>query len=49
MIYLDYNCEMEYDARNGEYSYDDNCVCTKEVRMAPNGELIDFDCKYKDE
>ena len=48
-IYLDYNCEMEYDARNGEYSYDDNCVCTKEVRMAPNGELIDFDCKYKDE
>lgn len=48
-IYLDYSCEMEYDARNGEYSYDDNCVCTKEVRMAPNGELIDFDCKYKDE
>lgn len=48
-IYLDYNCEMEYDARNGEYSYDDNCVCTKEVRMAPHGELIDFDCKYKDE
>ena len=25
-IYLDYNCEMEYDARNGEYSYDDNYV-----------------------
>lgn len=48
-IYLDYSCEMEYDARNGEYSYDDNCVCTKEVRMASNGELIDFDCKYKDE
>ena len=48
-IYLDYKCEMKYNALTGEYSYDDKCVCTKEVRMAPNGEIIDFDCKYKDE
>lgn len=46
-IYLDYNCEMEYDARSGEYSYDDSCVCSKEERMSPNGSLIDFDCHYK--
>lgn len=45
-IYLDYNCEMEYDARNNKYSYDDSCKCTKEVRMSPDGEIIDFDCKY---
>ena len=45
-IYLDYNCEMKYDARNNKYSYDDSCMCTKEVRMSPDGEIIDFDCKY---
>lgn len=45
-IYLEYNCEMEYDARSGKYSYDDYCSCTKEVRMSPEGEIIDFDCKY---
>ena len=49
-IYLEYNyCEMEYDARTGEYSYDNDCVCTKEVRMSPDGELIDFDCTYEGE
>lgn len=45
-IYLEYNCEMEYDARNGKYSYDDSCSCTKEERMSPDGQIIDFDCKY---
>ena len=44
-IYLDYSCEMEYDARSGKYSFDDRCLCTKEERMSPNGNLIDFDCK----
>ena len=46
-IYLNYNCEMEYDARTGEYSYDNACVCEKENRMSPDGEIVDFDCYYK--
>ena len=37
---------MKYDARNNKYSYDDSCMCTKEERMSPDGEIIDFDCKY---
>ena len=48
-VYLDYNCEMKYDSISGKYSYDDKCSCTKEVRMSPEGEIIDFDCKFKDE
>lgn len=48
-IYLDYNCELEYNALSGKYSCDNSCVCKKETRSSAEGlEIIDFNCYYKD-
>ena len=43
-IFLDYNCNVKYNAIDGSYSCDAACVCTKKV--FDNG-LIEFDCSYK--
>ena len=46
-IFLDYNCEMEYNAADDSYSCDDECVCEKKVSNTSLGDVIDFNCKYK--
>lgn len=46
-IFLDYNCEMEYNAAEDSYSCDNECVCEKKVSNTSLGDVIDFNCKYK--
>ncbi len=46
-INTEYSCGVDYDAKTGEFTYDNDCVCEKKIKNTADGDIIDFDCYYK--
>ena len=46
-IFLDYGCDLKYNAITGEYSNNLECNCSMSAKNNDDGEIISFNCNFK--